>query len=307
MDNSKNPMEFKIEPKGNCMEIRTGDLPQQPVPKKYLLNGCITAPADFFNSKYYPESKRQAETVETGFNYPLNGMLVQYSKKDKAIVYHENIFNDVGGVTITGTLKLDPDLESLRINDNFIYTPSELSQKLKMLSLLFDNRDIILFSLQHLNPLFFLGGIIFFGLFFFLKSIIWIKILEIRGHTPSKLGTIYSYSLSEIKRYIPGSIFAIMGRVRTHSKDISSKETLKGIGIEAVLLSSSALFVGIPGIYFLLHALGQNSSIATICIAGLGLLSVIGLSINIKARTIFITYLDYFFLFSLAWVFYGLG
>ena len=141
MDNSKNPMEFKIEPKGNCMEIRTGDLPQQPVPKKYLLNGCITAPADFFNSKYYPESKRQAETVETGFNYPLNGMLVQYSKKDKAIVYHENIFNDVGGVTITGTLKLDPDLESLRINDNFIYTPSELSQKLKMLSLLFDNRD----------------------------------------------------------------------------------------------------------------------------------------------------------------------
>lgn len=141
MDNSKNTMEFKIEPKGNCMEFRTGSLPQKPVPSKTTINGCITAPADFFNSKYYPNSPRAEGTFETGFNYPLNGMLVKYSKKDRTVVYQENIFDDVGGATITGTLKLDTDLESLHINENFIYTPSELSQKLKMLSILFDNRE----------------------------------------------------------------------------------------------------------------------------------------------------------------------
>jgi hypothetical protein len=93
-------------------------------------------------------------------------------------------------------------------------------------------------------------GIFFFASFFALKSLIWLEILKKRGFTVQPRHTLWRYSLSEVKRYVPGSVFAFMGRMQALSDDVPQKETLKGIGIEAILLALSALIVSIPALSY---------------------------------------------------------
>lgn len=127
--------QFNFELSGSNVNVRTGSLSNIPVPKKNQFEGCITAPADFYKAKYF---KQAGSTLQL---YPTTGMLVSYSKKDASIIFMENIYDDGGGTSVVGKLKLDTDLASLKINENFIYTPKELSDKLKMLSTLFDKRE----------------------------------------------------------------------------------------------------------------------------------------------------------------------
>jgi len=89
--------------------------------------------------------------------------------------------------------------------------------------------------------------------FFLIKSFVWLEILAKRGYSPPKRSTLFLYSISEVKRYIPGTIFAFIGRASTLSDHIPGKETLKGIGIEAVLLILSALVICIPAFLFPIH------------------------------------------------------
>ena len=169
-----------------------------------------------------------------------------------------------------------------------------------------DNSEAITNSFLKTNLLLFGVGILFFTLFFWLKSIIWLKILENRGHNPQRIHTLYTYSLSEVKRYIPGSIFAVVGRVRSHSELLSKGETLKGIGIEALLLAGSSLFVSIPALLFLSSRNGLNTVAATALVFVAILITGIIL-LNPRVRKIINSYADYFFIFCLAWLFYGIG
>ncbi|MDO8269688.1 MAG: hypothetical protein Q7T54_03395, partial [Candidatus Levybacteria bacterium] len=134
----------------------------------------------------------------------------------------------------------------------FLGVPLTLLSFLFIFKILLDNKDDIGHSIEKLDPLLFVLGILFFSLFFFVKSFIWIGILKKRGFTPEIRRTIYNYNLSEVKRYIPGSIFAFVGRVGSHSESVPKKETLKAIGIEIVLLILSAGFISIPALKFTL-------------------------------------------------------
>lgn len=170
-----------------------------------------------------------------------------------------------------------------------------------------DGKDQILTSLFSIKPELFLLGILFYSSFFALKSYIWIKILEARGHNPDIRSTIYSYSISEIKRYIPGSIFAFIGRVDTH-KSVPKSETLKGIGIEAALLVLSALLISLPAIIFLsLKYFTQFLSIFYPVAFGFILALTLLFFANKKVSAFLKKYLDLFFLFVIAWSLYALG
>ncbi|MFZ1704323.1 MAG: hypothetical protein WAT79_08245 [Saprospiraceae bacterium] len=135
MSNQNTPIEIKFDSNGKSLDIRTGSLSNLPVPKKGSIDGCITAPADFYNAKYFKQKGGE------GLLYPSTGMLLSYSKKDASITYSENVYDDGGGMVVTGKLKLDSDLSSLNINENHVYTNKELSDKLKMLSVLFEDRS----------------------------------------------------------------------------------------------------------------------------------------------------------------------
>ena len=172
-----------------------------------------------------------------------------------------------------------------------------------------DNRHVIISALLTMNPLLFLLGILFFAIFFMIKSFVWLQILEKRGYSPPKRSTLFLYSFSEVKRYIPGSIFAFVGRANSLSDHVPGKETLKGIGIEAVLLILSSLVLCLPAAYFPFHKAEEQgfvfSSFLIPLIVALIILSVF--LIYLRFKKAFFIYLDCFLLFLLAWFFYALG
>ncbi len=178
-----------------------------------------------------------------------------------------------------------------------------------IIKIFFDNRTLITHSFLNVNPILFLIGILFYALFFAIKSLVWLEILKRRGFTPNKRATLWRYSLSEIKRYVPGSVFAFMGRMQALSEDVPQKETLKGIGIEALLLALSALIVAVPALsYPLFKAREQQDVPFFVPVAGVVVLFIVISSlIYSRFRKTLSNYFDSLLLFILAWLLYALG
>jgi predicted component of type VI protein secretion system len=131
-------LELVLNNTGSELNFRTGNLGDLPKIKRNSLSGTITAPASYFKEKYLsPTVDRQ--TVP--FMYHEKDMLLEFSYSEMSIVYNENISTAEGGVTVKGNLSLEPDLKSLKINENHIYSPRELSDKIKMLPSLFEKRE----------------------------------------------------------------------------------------------------------------------------------------------------------------------
>lgn len=191
----------------------------------------------------------------------------------------------------------------------FLGIPITLLAIVFILKVFLDNKELITQSLLSTNPLLFLLGIFFFSVFFAIKSFVWLEILKKRGFNPPKMATIWNYSLAEVKRYVPGSIFAFLGRMQAMSEDVPHKETLKGIGIEALLLALSALVISTPGIVYPLFKAREQGSLP-LFVPALGialLLLIIGTFIYSRFKKTVVSYFDSFLLFLLAWVTYALG
>lgn len=187
----------------------------------------------------------------------------------------------------------------------FLGIPATLISFVFIGKVFFDNRGTITEALLSVNPLILILGLLFMSAFFALKAYIWVLILEKRGFKRSPRKTIYEYSLSEIKRYIPGSIVAVFGRINSHADSVPKKETLKGIGIEALLLGSSALLVSLPAISFWFNHIIPGISLINLTLPLLLLIIGIGLLTG-YAQKIF-SYFNIYILYVLAWVLYSIG
>ncbi len=79
-------------------------------------------------------------------------------------------------------------------------------------------------------------GIFFLITFYFLRSYVWYLILRHYKIKISYKETSYLWSLSELKRYIPGNVWSFIGRTHLfHQKNIEKKKILKGMLYEAEL------------------------------------------------------------------------
>ncbi len=186
-------------------------------------------------------------------------------------------------------------------------------------------REDILYSLARANYSMLLIGIVFFALYFFLKNIVWIKILHNLG--AKDIDTTKSFfllSFSETKRYIPGSVFAYAARVKSYNDaNIPSKLLIKSLVIDSLLLMIPSILISIPGILFIYPRIQQEfpeyADYVLPITAGIVLLSlaVMGAAIVIakkklgvkkfRVKTIITQYTDLFFLSCLSWFFFGVG
>lgn len=171
----------------------------------------------------------------------------------------------------------------------------------------YDSREEVIQTLSSIKPEVFAIGIFFYAIFFTIKSFAWIEILKSRGHSVNIRKTIFDYSFAEIKRYIPGSIFAFAGRISSHDT-IPKKETLKGIGIEAIILLAAAFIGSLPAIYFLTQLFYAHLIVALNLFFVLVATAIVSLFFwkNNVFKKIFV-YFNAFLLLVLAWFFYGLG
>ena len=121
--------------------------------------------------------------------------------------------------------------------------------------LLFAQKDLFT-HIQHINLLFAISSIALFLIFFFLRALFWQKLLQKKGiHFSYKL-TALTWGVSEFKRYVPGTIWPILGRSSAYEKlGTEKKEILKGILHEAQFLIISCLLISLFTLNFLFFSI----------------------------------------------------
>lgn len=140
--------------------------------------------------------------------------------------------------------------------------------------ILYDQLPSITPHVQSLNPFLITFGIFSFLVFYFLRSYIWYRIIKAFGHSISFKDSSYMWSISELKRYIPGSIWSFLGRaVLFRDKGVTKKEIGSGLVIEAELFVIGCVIVSLLSLPFIV----LNYSIQVSHIAGfiVGVLTLI--------------------------------
>ena len=101
----------------------------------------------------------------------------------------------------------------------------------------------------HISLLIF--GIICFIIFYFLRSFIWHQILTSFDYSLSFKETSYLWALSELKRYIPGNVWAFLGRtVLFNNKGVQKKDIAKGLIFEAELFIIGCAIISLLSLPF---------------------------------------------------------
>lgn len=125
--------------------------------------------------------------------------------------------------------------------------------------LIFLKTNEILPSLKDLNiPIILISIVCFLG-YFFLRSYVWKKILQEKGHNiPFKDSTLL-WSLAEIKRFIPGNIWSFLSRTSLFSgREVPTKTIISSLITEAQLFVVSSLLVSIFSFSFVFYNLLPN-------------------------------------------------
>ncbi len=108
-------------------------------------------------------------------------------------------------------------------------------------------------NLRSVNLSLLTAGTVSFIIFYFLRSFIWFKLLrELSYQIPFKQAT-FLWAISELKRYIPGKFWFIIGRAVAFSdKGVSKRDTGTLLIIELEIFVMGALFVSLLSLPFLL-------------------------------------------------------
>lgn len=106
-------------------------------------------------------------------------------------------------------------------------------------------------SIQEANIILLTLGIICFVLYYFLRSYIWHRLLKVYSHKISFKKSAYLWSVSELKRYIPGSIASLLGRTFVFSEEgISKKDVGKLMIAETCVFVLGAMVVSLLALPF---------------------------------------------------------
>ncbi len=162
-------------------------------------------------------------------------------------------------------------------------------------------------------------GIICFILFYFLRGFIWYRLLQEHGYQiPLKQAT-YLWAISELKRYIPGNIWSILGRTLLFSeKGVKKRDTGTLLIIEAQIFILGCLIISLLSIPFFLTYFFPNLPFHP-SLVGIGFATVLVISlvyIYSQSFLIKIPFLPRFhpqntafliFISAISLIFFGLG
>ncbi len=121
-----------------------------------------------------------------------------------------------------------------------------------ILRLIIPQIPTIIPNLHGLNYALLLCGIFSFLLFYFVRSYIWHRLLKAYSQGIPYRKSSYLWAISEVKRYIPGSIFAFLGRTILFADlGISKKEVGKLLITEAAIFVVGASIISLLSLPFL--------------------------------------------------------
>ncbi len=120
-----------------------------------------------------------------------------------------------------------------------------------ILKLIIPQIPVLLNNIKSLNLVILLGGVFSFLLFYFIRSYIWYRLINHYKNSISFKQSSYFWALSELKRYIPGSIIALLSRTVLFSKlGIAKKEVGKLLIVEAGIFVLGASVISLLALPF---------------------------------------------------------
>src|SRR3989344_5309848 len=187
-----------------------------------------------------------------------------------------------------------------------------------MFSYISRNWNQVASQIENFNIMAFLSCIFFLTLFFLLRSIAWNRLLLHEGFNLSPAKSIYLLSVSEIKRYIPGSVLGFLSRVNNFNlNSIPAKMVVKLILYESVIFLLTSSLISIPGALYLAGKIKLDASHYLFALFLGVLLFLVLLAIYFSSKKYrekasdIIKHLPkfgtIFLLMCVAWVFFGLG
>ena len=204
----------------------------------------------------------------------------------------------------------------------FIGLPLTLLAFFFIARILIAQQSTLLAQLHTIHIFLLLYGIISFVIYYYLRSYTWHRLLKLFKYSLSFSESTYLWEMSEFKRYIPGNVWAFLGRtVMFKEKGIPKKDTARGMIIETELFVIGSIIVSLLSLPFFFS---KHQSFLIWSIVFLVIASTIVYCLNGKIHATFsgrvkkvITYLFPSFSISehgfLIWVsiityfFYGLG
>lgn len=122
-------------------------------------------------------------------------------------------------------------------------------------------------SILNINPYFLLIGVSFFVIYFFLRAYLWMLILGKNAKHFTFKENFFYWSMSELKRYVPGSIWGFASRATSFEKeDLTKKQILIFIAHEGILVCLSSLIFSLFYIYFFNNNQLLNYLLLVFCI-----------------------------------------
>lgn len=111
----------------------------------------------------------------------------------------------------------------------------------------------LLSHVRDLSPGLSLLGVCCFILYYFVRGILWQRLIQHTGHSISLRDASFLWATSELKRYIPGSIWGFVGRTVVFAdRGVEKKTIARALIIEAELLVLGAVIVSFLSLPFLL-------------------------------------------------------
>lgn len=151
--------------------------------------------------------------------------------------------------------------------------------------IIYDQAPSVLPSIQSVQPVLVIAGLFSFLVFYFLRSFLWYRIIKGYGHKIPFKESSYMWSVSELKRYIPGNIWSFLGRAVLFSKHgVTKKQIGSGLIIEAELFILGSLVISLFALPFLI--LGYSELIGHIAISLVGVILLLYISNRHIATTL---------------------
>lgn len=115
-------------------------------------------------------------------------------------------------------------------------------------------------QIHAINPLLVFYGLSSFILFYFVRVYVWNRLLRAYKYTIPFKETSYMWAISEVKRYIPGNVWAFFGRTMLfQAKGVKKKDIGVCLLLEAELLVLGSILVSFLSLPFLIQAFALPS------------------------------------------------
>jgi uncharacterized membrane protein/uncharacterized membrane protein YbhN (UPF0104 family) len=142
--------------------------------------------------------------------------------------------------------------------------------------IILEQAPLLMPHITALNPTLLFYGIVSFIIYYFLRSIIWHRILKDFGYKIAFRESNYLWAMSELKRYIPGNIWSFLGRAILFGKHkVDKKDVGKGLIYEAEIFVIGSIIVSLLSLPFLVPAFSKFIGWAAVIIVSFGVIAFI--------------------------------